>query len=174
MTKIRLLQTETEKHKQGFECYYTMGSTRSYDKVAKEFGVSLSAVKLWGRSFAWSKRIADRDALVAREVASRTLTGEISRRERNLKIVEMSLIRLAKGISEGRIKMCLADLDRLIRLEAFLSDQPDSRAEIVFADLRNKSTEELREMVRQEMEMLKELEVKERRAELQDPQLAES
>ncbi len=40
--------------------------------------------------------------------------------------------------------------------------------------LKNESTEELREMVRQEVEMLKELELNERRAELQEPQSDET
>ena len=55
--------------------------------------------------------------------------------------------------------MALGDLDRLIRLESFLRDEPDSRQEVVFPDLRDKSGEELREMIRQEMETLKQLEV---------------
>ncbi len=54
--------------------------------------------------------------------------------------------------------MTLSDLDKLIRLASFLRDEPDSRQEIVFPDLRDKSREELREMVRQEIEALKELE----------------
>ena len=50
-----------------------------------------------------------------------------------------------------------AALDRLIRLESFLRDEPDSRQEIVLPDLRNKSQEELRKMIRGEMEILKEI-----------------
>ena len=55
----------------------------------------------------------------------------------------------------------LGDLDRLIRLESFLRDEPDSRQELVFGDLRDKSTEELREMMRQEIEALGELKMME-------------
>ena len=36
-------------------------------------------------------------------------------------------------------------------------NEPDSRQEIVFADLKGKSDEELREMVREEMRLLGEL-----------------
>ncbi len=61
--------------------------------------------------------------------------------------------------------MTLGDLDKLIRLEAFLSDLPDSRQEVVFADLKNKSTEELRAMMREEIEALKELEAHEHKIE---------
>ena len=77
--------------------------------------------------------------------------------ERNLKIVQMSLVRIAKAIVDGDVKMTLSDLDKLIRLESFLRDEPDSRQEIVVADLRTKSNEELREMIREEVETLREL-----------------
>jgi hypothetical protein len=51
--------------------------------------------------------------------------------------------------------MTLADLDKLIRLEAFLSDEPESRHELVLNDLSDKSDSALREMVKQEMEILR-------------------
>lgn len=69
----------------------------------------------------------------------------------------MAVLQLAKAIAEGEVKMSLSDLDKLIRLEAFLSDEPDSRQEIVIGDVRGKSDAELREMVRAELAMLKEL-----------------
>lgn len=55
----------------------------------------------------------------------------------------------------------MEDLDKLIRLEAFLNDLPGSRQEVVFGDLKNKSREELRDMMQREMETLKELEAHE-------------
>ena len=58
------------------------------------------------------------------------------------------MVKLAKGIVDGTVGMNMADLDRLIRLEAFPRDQPDSWQEIVIADLRGKSREELRESLR--------------------------
>ena len=57
--------------------------------------------------------------------------------------------------------MTMGDLDKLIRLEAFLRDEPDSRQEVVFTDLRQKSNEEIREMIKKEMKALGELEGKE-------------
>ena len=152
MAKTKLLQAESEKHKQAFDYYYSLGSSRSYDKVAVEFGASRSTVKAWGRSFGWGGRVAERDAQVSREVANRTLTDEISRCERNIKIVEMAVMRLARDIRDGRIKTTLADLDRLIRLESFLRKEPDSRPEIVMADLKDFSDKELLEMVGEDIE----------------------
>jgi hypothetical protein len=58
----------------------------------------------------------------------------------------MAILQLAKAVAEGQIKMTLADLDKLIRLEAYLNDEAESRQEIVVADLRSKSDEDLRDM----------------------------
>jgi hypothetical protein len=157
MGRAKLVQIERELHAQAFEIYRQLGPKRSHKAVANQLGVSVASVKNWSRSFRWRERIAERDAQVAREVANRTLTDDVSRRERNLKIVEMAVIRLARDIRDGRIKTTLADLDRLIRLESFLSDEPDSRPEIIVTDLRDKSDAELREMVRREVETIKEL-----------------
>ena len=154
----RVIATEKAHHEQAFEYYFAMGEKRSYEKVAARFQVALSTVKLWARSFRWQERVRERDAEVAREMAARTLNDEVSRRERNLRIVELALIQLAKAVAEGKVKMTLGDLDKLVRLEAFLSDLPDSRQEVVFGDLKNKSTEELRQMMRAEIQALKEIE----------------
>jgi hypothetical protein len=54
--------------------------------------------------------------------------------------------------------MTLTDLDKLIRLEAFLSDESESRHELVLSDLKGMSDEELRELVRQEMDVFRQIE----------------
>ena len=150
----RLLAKEQPHHQRAFEHYYGLGEQRSYERVAVELGVAASTVKLWARSFSWRDRLRERDLEVAREVADRTLTDEVSRRERSLQIVHLAMVQLAKAIAEGEVKMSLADLDKLIRLEAFLSDEPESRHEVVLNDLRNRSDVELQELVREEIAIL--------------------
>ncbi len=149
---------EQPHQEKAFEYYYALGEKRTYLKVAAECGVSAGTVKLWGKSFGWKKRLRERDVEVARQVASRTLSDEVNHRERNLQIVHMALVQLAKAVADGQVKMNLGDLDKLIRLEAFLRDEPDSRQEVVFGNLRGKSREEIREMIHQEMNMVRELE----------------
>ena len=127
--------------------------------INQEIESAPSTVKLWGKSLRWKQRLRERDLQVAREVAGRTISDEVNHRERNLQIVHMALVQLAKAVADGHVKMALGDLDKMIRLESFLRDEPDSRQEVVFGDLRNKSREELQEMVRQEIEVLKQLEV---------------
>lgn len=114
--------TEHDRHKRAFETYYAQGGSRSHDRVAKELSVSLATVKAWSRSFGWQRRVDERDAQVAREVADRSLQSGVDETERNLKIVRVALMKLAKGIADGKVKMQLGDLDRLIRLETFLRD----------------------------------------------------
>lgn len=46
----------------------------------------------------------------------------------------MALVQLAKGIAEGDIRMTLADLHKLFRLEAFLGDEPESRHKVVVSE----------------------------------------
>lgn len=151
----RLLVKEQAHHIRAFEHYYALGEQRSYERVADECSVAASTVKLWARSFGWQERVRERDIEIAREVADRTVTGEIDRRERSLQIVHMALVQLAKAIAEGDIRMTLSDLDKLIRLEAFLSDEPESRYELVVSELRNKTDQELRELVRREVDVLR-------------------
>jgi hypothetical protein len=156
-TTTRLLAKEQPHHLRAFEHYYGLGEQRSYERVAAEFSVAASTVKLWARSFGWQDRLRERDLEIARDVAGRAMSDEVTRRERSLQIVHMALVQLAKAIAEGDLRMTLSDLDKLIRLEAFLSDEPESRHELVVNDLRDRSDEELREMVRRELDTLREI-----------------
>lgn len=153
------LKKEGSKQQRAFEVYYAAGFGRSYAAVAKELGVSAATVKLWGRSFGWQERVRERDMDVARAVADRTFKGEAEGKSEQLQIVRMAMLRVAQAIAEGKVKVTIADLDRLIRLERFLSDEPDSRTEHVFGDLSGKSREELQAMLAQEIAAATELSV---------------
>ena len=120
MTRDDLLQTEKEHQKRAFECYYALGEKRSYKRVAQEMDVSVSAIKLWSRSFGWAERIQERNAELARQVADRAIQSNIDTLGRNQKIVQLALVRLAKAIADGNVRMQLGDLERLIRLQGYL------------------------------------------------------
>ena len=68
-----------------------------------------------------------RDAQAARQLADRTLQSSVNDQERDLKIVEMALMRLAKAIADGKVRMQLSDLDRLLRLKALLAGYPEGQ-----------------------------------------------
>lgn len=117
----RRLQAEQEHQKRAFELYHAQGGKRSHEKVARELGVSVATVKAWSRSFNWAKRLAERDAAVARQVADQTLKSEVDELDRNKKIVQMALLKVAKAINADKVKVQVGDLDRLIRLQTFLA-----------------------------------------------------
>ena len=119
-------KTEQEHHRKAFEVYFSLGAKRSYKEVAKQMGVSPSAVKLWSKSFDWPKRLGERDAEVARRVADRALETQVNVLDRDQKIVHMALMKLAKGIADGQVKMQMGDLDRLIRLRGYLRESQES------------------------------------------------
>ena len=115
---------EQEHHKKAFEFYYSLGEKRNLQQVASESKVSIGSVKLWSGAFNWQHKISQRDASVAREIAARVIGDEISSRNRNTQIVHIALVQLAKAIAEGKVRMSLSDLDKLVRLEGYLHEKP--------------------------------------------------
>lgn len=115
----RLLRTEQEHHRLGFERYYGMGSRRSYDAVATEAGVSPATVKLWGRSFNWLTRVRERDLKLAGQIAEKSVGDHVHAVQRNLKIVRAGIIHLARDVAEGNLKQ-IGELRNLIHLEEHL------------------------------------------------------
>lgn len=114
---------EQEHHKKVFEFYYGLGEGRSYKVVAREFGVALGTVRVWGRTFSWKQRCRQRDAEVARAMADRSLEENMEGLARNRKIVKMGLVQVAKAVAEGTVKVTMSDLDRLVRLEEYLREE---------------------------------------------------
>jgi hypothetical protein len=120
MSRTHVLQTEQAHHQQAFEVYYGLGAKRTYQEAAKQLGLSTSTLKLMARSFGWSARIAERDATVARQAADQVMQTAISDSTRKRRIVDMALIKVAKAINADKVKVQVADLDRLLRLQHFL------------------------------------------------------
>ena len=153
MAKRDRLVNEKEHHCKAFEAYYELGEQRSYQRLAGQLGVAVSTVKLWARSFGWQRRVREREAEVARRVADRTLQSTIDEGERNQKIVQMAVVRLARAIAQGKVRMQVGDLDRLIRLQAFLEKKPQFKgvpqtAEEFVSLIRTVDDEVLRETIK--------------------------
>ena len=110
-------------HQTAFELYHSLGNKRTYKAVAAQLGVSERTVRTWAKRHDWRQRISERDVGEARRLADQTLSVAAARQGRNSKIVEMALMRLAKGVAEGKVRMQLADIERLTRLQADL-DRP--------------------------------------------------
>lgn len=148
---------EKDVHVRAFEAYFELGPARSLTKLSQRLGVSRSALRDWSIAFGWQERINERERDVARVMASRSIRTEAEDRLKQRQIVQLALVTVARQLAEGRIRGTLADLDRLIRLERFLEGEADSRQEVVARELKTKSPEELREMLRRELAELAEL-----------------
>ena len=113
-----------DDQQQAYEVYAALGAKRSYAQVAQHLHCSLATVKRMAKRHDWPRRVAEHDADAARRVADRAMQTGVEEQNRNRKIVQMALLKLAKAIAEGKVKMQLGDLDRLMRLEAFLGGTP--------------------------------------------------
>lgn len=120
MKRAGTLREESERHRQAFEVYFALGPKRTYREAARQLSMSASALKLMARSFGWSARIAEREAAVARQAADQALQSAVSDSTRKRRIVDMALIKVAKAINADKVKVQVADLDRLLRLQHFL------------------------------------------------------
>ena len=111
--------------REAFEYYVSLGPGRTYRQVAEKMGVSLPTVKRWAKTHSWLSRVDEREAQIARQAADRAIESTVEDLERKRKLVKAALIRLGQAIAQGKIKLQLSDLDRMIRLDALLQGRPD-------------------------------------------------
>jgi hypothetical protein len=148
---------EREDQRLAFERYFEMGHGRSLTRLATALGLSASTVKTWSREFRWKERLEEREQVVTAATAKRAVKSQADTRRRNEQLLQLALVQIAKALAEGRIRITLADLDRLLRLEEFMAGRADSRQEVIAKELEGKTTAELREMLRKEVEELEAL-----------------
>ncbi|MBI5866938.1 MAG: hypothetical protein HZB43_01380 [candidate division Zixibacteria bacterium] len=120
MPKRDPIASESDRHKEAFELYYAQGEKRSFPRLAKALGVSMAALKVWSKSFSWQKRLQERDAAVARQAADQVIGSAVVNATRKRKMVELALMKVIKAINSDKVKIQVGDLDRLLRLSAFL------------------------------------------------------
>jgi len=116
--------TESTDHQSAFELYASLGERRTYRQVASQAGVSERTVRHWARQEDWRRRLAEREAHSARQMADRALTSTQEDIDQQRKIIHLAIVKLARAIAEGQIKYQIGDLDRLVRLRAFLDGGP--------------------------------------------------
>jgi len=114
-----------KSHQEAFEYYASLGPERTYRQVAEKLGVSLPTVKRWAKTNKWLSRVDEREAQVARQVADRAVDSAAEDLGHKRKLVKAALIRLGQAIGQGKIKLVLSDLDRMIRLDSMLQGHPD-------------------------------------------------
>lgn len=138
------------RHQQAFEIYWSLGQKRSYGRVARRIGVSASTIKLWSRQQRWQQRILEREVQQSRQLANRVASGPNPDSDRNLKIVRVAILKIAKAIAEGRVRSTMGDLDRMVRLEERLTGihgiNPKTLAEaaVLLEDVQHMTVDQLK------------------------------
>ena len=130
---------------QAFLLYQSLGPKRTFKAVATQLGVSERTVRSWAKQNDWRRKATEREIAEARRLADQTITETTAHQDRNLKIVRVALMKVAKAIAEGRVRIQMGDLDRLVRLEGYITEQ---RGDNVRPDLQSLTDEQLMERMR--------------------------
>ncbi len=120
MPRPNKVRAEKEQHRKAFELYYAQGEKRSFPRLAKDLGVSVASLKVWSKAFGWQGRLRERDATIARQAADQVIGSAVVNASRKRKMVELALMKVIKAINSDKVKIQVGDLDRLLRLQAFL------------------------------------------------------
>lgn len=110
--------TETYRHMEAFEYYYSLGLDRSYAKVANHFNVSVQSVERWGKSFKWRDRVTARDLDAGQKLRERNETTILDEKEQYRRIIKASLASYVAELKAGKIKVTkVNDVINLIELD---------------------------------------------------------
>lgn len=132
---------EKLRHREAFEYYYSLGSSRSYPQVASQFTVSLTSVKKWAKSFNWQERVLDRDMKNARKLEKQTDETLLETKAKYLTIIQDTLQKYESALQSGDIKISsVKDLATLANLEMSLREEEvpeeDKTVNIIFKSVK--------------------------------------
>jgi len=108
------------RHEQALLLYQSLGPKRTYKEVAAQLGVSERTVRSWASQGEWRQRLGAREAQAARQAADQVLGSTVAHAARKRKMVELALMKVIKAINADKVRIQVGDLDRLLRLQAFL------------------------------------------------------
>lgn len=166
------IEKENDRHREAYRCYLELGPDRTLSEVARRLEVTETSVQRWARSFRWDKRVAEHDVQVARRTLDlaeeQGVEVDAQAKARNLKLVQMAMLQLAKALAGGNVRMQLSDLDRLVKLEQLLTDVGDGGGtgsggqrgggdNDLERDLEGKTDEELWAILVEEVDAIREL-----------------
>lgn len=135
---------ETLKHREAFEYYYSIGKTRTLQKLATKLGVSHTLTREWSRMLGWQNQIAKRDKKNGDAISKRVdkaIVNEATNHRKTIKesltIIRGAISTAVKNIQNGTLQVTkaqdLASLTtaqkELIRLDQVMAGEADSRQE---------------------------------------------
>lgn len=123
---IQGLKNETARHQAAFDYYYALGDDRSYAKVAEQFKVSVGSVTKWAGSFAWQRRVVERDHKIALQMQRETDKQILSDRKAYRNIIKASIETYVENLKNGKISIDkVSDLRALMDMDMRLMEVLD-------------------------------------------------
>lgn len=123
---IQGLKNETARHQSAFDYYYALGDDRSYDKVAKQFNVSVGSVTRWAGSFAWQRRVIERDHKIALQMQRETDRQILNDRKAYRNIIKASIETYVDNLKNGKVSIDkVSDLRALMDMDMKLMEVLD-------------------------------------------------
>lgn len=115
------------KHLDAFEFYYSLGSARTYEQVAQKFNKSKKTIQNWGYAEKWTDEIKLRDLEVLKEAREKSKKARFKKGNEYQKIVIFAIKTFADKLNNHEIELnSISDLERLIKLDAYLDGYIDS------------------------------------------------
>lgn len=109
---------ETLRHQQAFEYYYMLGSTRSLNKVATHFGVSIQSVSKWSKELDWESRVIERDTKNMATIREQNDLDVVKQMMSYRKVIGASIKDYITRLKDGKVKIDSAnDFAKLVRLD---------------------------------------------------------
>jgi hypothetical protein len=115
-----MTSAENPRQQRAFLLYQSLGPRRTYTSVAQQLGVSERTVRSWASQGKWRQRLVEREAQAARQAADQVIGSSVANAARKRRMVELALMKVIKAINADKVRIQVGDLDRLLRLQAFL------------------------------------------------------
>ena len=86
------------EYQEMFQAYVAMGESRSYQRVADQFGWSKPAVTRMAMKYEWLKRLREIEADARREADRKLMEARVEAHERHIKLAKLIQTRAVQGL----------------------------------------------------------------------------
>ena len=133
-----------------FDFYVSLGPGRSYQAVAKNYGVAKRSVVRHAKARRWTERLSDVQAK-ARKVAEQKLIDSLEEMQgRHLKLLRAMSMRTATALRDYPLRTGIEAFraaELVIKLERLVHGEPSEKASLSVEEI---SRQEIRELVEDE------------------------
>lgn len=100
---------------EAFQVYFGLGEARSYEAVAKHFGVSKTAVANCAKRENWQANVESMERAARSALEKRAVDEAVAMKERHAKVARLAIAKGAEHLAQGRIEKT-ADALRAMKL----------------------------------------------------------